>query len=896
VALSGEEIRRRLREFAAAWGGYTGTERSEAQTFLNALLECYGTDRRAVGARFEELTSGGFMDLFWPGVCIVEMKRPSEARRLHEHREQMLRYWQTSGTPARPAPRYVVLCAFHRFEVWEPGAVYTDPRVAFDLVELPDHLDALQFLAGRQPVFVHDQTEVTREAVSLVTDVYRMLRERRAADLDVLRDFVLQSVWAMFAEDLAMLPSHLFTRVLDGLLTDPARSSQDDLGQLFSYLDEPHNRPSEGIYADTPYANGSLFARPARVHLEREELELLRQACESSWRKVEPAIFGALLQGALGRERQWALGAHYTAEADILKIVLPTIVEPWRERIAACRTVADVQKAQDGLMHYVVLDPACGSGNFLYVAYRELRRIEADLRRRARDMRRSAGLREQAELALYFPLTNINGIEIDPFAVQLARVTLWMGHKLAVDELDLEERVLPLVDLSGIRRGDALKLDWPRADAIIGNPPYHGDRFVRRELGDEYVEWLKSEFGIGVKDYCVYWFRKAHDHLEPGKRAGLVGTNSISQNRARGASLQYIVNNGGVITSAVSKQPWPGDAVVNVSIVSWVKAPDALPERRTLDGHDVEEITASLLRVDDDVSSAVQLAANAGKCFYGPIPAGKGFIVERHQAQAFLDRADAKYRDVIRPYLGGEDIVNDPQQAPTRFIIDFGLRTLEEASEYPEALKVVRLLVKPERDQTRRKAYRERWWRFAEPLVQMRKATAGLDRYIGGTATGKRIFFCWVDASTCPSNAMNVFAFDDDFAMGVLSSAIHREWARAQSSTLRVDIRYTPKTAFGTFPWPTGNAEPVAHAAHNLIARRSEICLERQIGLTKLYNDVEDGAYRDVRELHDALDEAVAAAYGWPLSAAHDPHESNRLLLELNRAIAAGEIEYRPFE
>ena len=895
MTLSGEEIRLRLREFAAAWGGYAGTERSEAQTFLNDLLACYGTDRRAEGARFEERAGGGFMDLFWPGVCIVEMKRPSEARRLAEHRGQMLGYWQRSGTPASPAPRYVVLCAFHRFEVWEPGAVYTEPRVAFDLVELPDHLDALLFLAGRQPVFVHDQTEVTREAVALVTDVYRRLRERRAADLDVLRDFVLQSVWAMFAEDLAMLPSHLFTRVLDGLLADPARSSLDDLGQLFAYLDEPHDRPTEGVYAGTPYANGSLFARPARVHLEREELELLREACESSWRRVEPAIFGALLQGALGRERQWALGAHYTAEADILKIVLPTVVEPWRERIAACRTVADVQAAQDALMHYVVLDPACGSGNFLYVAYRELRRIEAELRRRARDMRRSDGLREQETLAVYFPLTNIRGIELDPFAVQLARVTMWMGHKLAVDELDLEERVLPLVDLSGIRRGDALKLEWPRADAIIGNPPYHGDRFIRRELGDEYVEWLKDEFGIGVKDYCVYWFRKAHDHLEPGKRAGLVGTNSISQNRARGASLQYIVDNGGVITSAVSKQPWPGDAVVNVSIVNWVKTPPGAPKSRLLDGHEVGEITASLRPPGDDVSSAVQLEGNARKCFYGPIPAGKGFVLERGQAEAFLSRSDAKYRDVIRPYLGGEDISNDPKQAPTRFIIDFGLRTLEEAQEYPEALKVIRLLVKPERDHTRRKAYRERWWRFAEPLVEMRKATAGLSRYIGGTATGKRIFFCWVDAWTCPSNAMNVFAFDDDLAIGVLSSAIHREWARAQSSTLRVDIRYTPKTAFGTFPWPSGDIGGVAEAGRRLIARRSAICLERQIGLTKLYNEVDEGAYADLRELHVALDEAVAAAYGWPSSAAHDPQESNRLLLELNRAIAAGEVDYRPF-
>jgi hypothetical protein len=222
LPLSGEEIRRRLAEFAASWGGYQGTERSEAQTFLNRLLECYGTDRRAADARFEERTDGGFMDLFWPGVCIVEMKRPSEERRLAEHREQMLRYWQRSGTPQVPAPRYVVLCAFHRFEVWEPGAVYTAPRVAFDLTELPEHLDALLFLAGRQPVFVADQTEVTREAVELVTEVYRRLRERKAADLDVLRDFVLQSVWSMFAEDLAMLPSHVFNACSTSCSPTPA--------------------------------------------------------------------------------------------------------------------------------------------------------------------------------------------------------------------------------------------------------------------------------------------------------------------------------------------------------------------------------------------------------------------------------------------------------------------------------------------------------------------------------------------------------------------------------------------------------------------------------------------------------------------------------------------------
>jgi hypothetical protein len=289
---------------------------------LNQLLECYGVDRRREGVRFEELSAGGFMDMFWPGVCIVEMKRPSEANNLSKHRKQALEYWQQSGTPRSPAPRYVVLCAFHRFEVWEPGAVYTEPRAIVDLVDLPDNLDVLNFLAGRQPVFEGGGAEVTREAVALVTDLNLRLRDRQAAELPVLRDFLLQCVWAMFAEDLHMLPSHVFTRVVQELAADTSRSSADDLGRLFEILATKGPRPEHGIYEGLPYANGSLFDRPARVHLEPDEVELLvRAAADFNWAKVEPAIFGGLLQGALGKERQWALGAHYTHEADILKVV-----------------------------------------------------------------------------------------------------------------------------------------------------------------------------------------------------------------------------------------------------------------------------------------------------------------------------------------------------------------------------------------------------------------------------------------------------------------------------------------------------------------------------------------------------------------------------------------------
>jgi hypothetical protein len=895
VSPSEDEIRRRLAEFAARWGGYQGSERSEAQTFLNQLLECYGVDRKEVGARFEDTSAGGFMDLFWPGFCIIEMKRPSEVGRLAAHRPQALAYWQKSGTPRSPAPRYVVLCAFHRFEVWEPGAVYTEPRATVDLVDLPDNLDVLNFLAGRQPVFEGGGAEVTREAVALVTELNQRLRDRNAAELPALRDFLLQCVWAMFAEDLHMLPSHVFTRVVQELATDTSRSSADDLGRLFEILATSGPRPQHGTYEGVPYANGSLFDRPARVHLEPDEVELLaRAAGDFNWAKVEPAIFGGLLQGALGKERQGALGAHYTHEADILKVVLPTIVEPWRERIAACLTLAEVQQAQNDLMDYIVLDPACGSGNFLYVAYRELRRIEAELRRRESDMRRSSGLREQQTLALYFPLSNLRGIEIDQFAVQLARVTLWMGQKQAVDELGLEhETVLPLADLSGIRRGDALRVDWPRADAIIGNPPYHGTKFLRSELGDDYVEWLKREFGIGVKDYAVYWFRKAQDHLGSGGRAGLVGTNSIREGRNRVAALEYIRDNGGLITSAISDQEWPGEANVHVSIVNWVKADAA--GSFTLDGVPVDGISTTL-RPGADAGLGSPLTRNGQRQFFGVVPGGEGFILDADEARMLLE-ADPIYSDVVRPFLVGADITSSPDQRPSRWIVDFHFNALEDAARYPLALERVRRLVKPHRDNAKRKAYRERWWRLEEPIVAMRSALKDRPRFIACPAQAKRFFMVWCDAAWCPSNLTSVFAFDDDFAFGVLQSRIHTAWATDQSTTLETRPRYTTQS-FMSFPWPRGepaDRDVVADLARRAVARRSEICLERDIGLTRLYNEVDDGAYRDLKELHAALDEAVAAAYGWPASAAHDPQESNRLLLELNREIVAGRVPYDPF-
>ncbi len=258
-----------------------------------------------------------------------------------------------------------------------------------------------------------------------------------------------------------------------------------------------------------------------------------------------------------------------------------------------------------------------------------------------------------------------------------------------------------------------------------------------------------------------------------------------------------------------------------------------------------------------------------------------------------------RYEDVVRPYLTGEDISEIPTQAPQRWIIDFGLRPLEEATQYPAALKILRERVKPVRESNNRALYRNVWWLFGENRPGLRKAVLDCSRVIAGVRVGKRASFTWSDPWTLPSDSTNTFAFDDDYSMGVLLSATHDAWAWHRSSTLETRLRYTPTSVFMTFPWPDpvspSQREAVAELSRAVIDRRQEICKLEDFGLTKLYNLVDDGAYADLKKLHKQLDEAVAACYGCPKSVAQDSTEIVHRLTQLNKDITEGKRSYDPF-
>jgi len=337
---------------------------------------------------------------------------------------------------------------------------------------------------------------------------------------------------------------------------------------------------------------------------------------------------------------------------------------------------------------------------------------------------------------------------------------------------------------------------------------------------------------------------------------------------------------------------------VHVSIVNWRAGGD--DTRPVLDGVEVESIGPDLRARIDGAWTPQTLAANSGRCFEGPSPKAKGLLVSEDVASSLLADTSVDYGEVVRPYLTAADIADDPAQGASRWCLDFGLRPLEEAMRYPRALAICRELVRPEREKNRRKAYREKWWQFAEPRRARRDAIGPLRRYVVGGRHGKRLNVAWSPTRTVASDATNSFAFDDDFSMGVLQSRAHVAWAWFQSSTLKGDLRYTPSSVFMTFAWPDRATEAqrdtVADVCRRLLAHRAELCERDQIGLTKLYNAMDDGAYTELAALHRELDVAVADCYGWPSSVAQDDDEIVRRLTELNREISEGEREYRPFD
>jgi SAM-dependent methyltransferase len=604
-----------------------------------------------------------------------------------------------------------------------------------------------------------------------------------------------------------------------------------------------------------------------------------------------PAAGMAFLTSLHPRERH-ARGIHYTSAADIHKVIEPTIVRPWRNRIAVATTDAELRQLHGALLRYRILDPACGCGNFLYLAYQELCQLETEL------LARLGGNGAQS-----VSVTQLFGIDIDARAAARTKELLQQCDATA----DLDRNIVC---------ADALFCAWPRVDGIIGNPPFQSKNKMQQEMGVAYLHRLRDRYPNvpGRADYCVYWFRRAHDELPPGGRAGLVGTNTISQNYSREGGLAYIVAHGGSIVEAVASQPWNGDAGVHVSIVNWIKGEQAGPKRLFGSKGDplkfvLLPVIPSTLAPQWDVSGAAVLDVNrtSGGCFQGQTHGHSGFLLNAEEAADLLRRSP-DFREVVFPYLTGDELLDRTETTPWRYVIDFHPRDLDEARSFSELLARIERLVLPTRVEAARnevirnqgagakrkhnchhRRFLAKWWWLSYPRPELMAKLRTMKRYIACSRVTTHPIFTFVAGGIHPSDVVQVFPFADDYSFGILQSNLHWEWFKAKCSTLGAGPRYTSETVFDTFPWPESPAlshvQAIAEAGVALRTCREKLRNAKGWNLRQLYQR----EIRSLRKAHELLDAAVQAAYAMPARS-----EPLRFLLELNEQLAALENIKRP--
>jgi len=959
-------------EFIAKWKRANLSERSAAQQHFLDLCDMLGQPKPAAAdpegswytfERGVHKTGGGegWADVWLKEHFAWEYKR--KRRSLAEAYQQLLLYREDLENPP-----LLVVCDLERFEIHTNFTGTPTKVYAFDLDGLaePSNLDALRKVFTDPEALKPGETRerITQEAANRFARLAEGMRQRGVAAQDAAH-FLMKLMFCMFAEDIDLLPDKLFSRLLVKARNDPAKVTSR-LRNLF----QPMARGGDFGDETIQWFNGGLFADADVVELTGGEIEELTRVSGYDWGSVEPSIFGTLFERTLDPAKRSQIGAHYTSKDDILTLLEPVVMTPLRREWTAVRedcqklrgrireqarsgrgprrTVSKERKQFDAkLLDFVqrlsevkVLDPACGSGNFLYVAINLLLSLEKEVIAYAAN--------NDTAIAPHVSPSQLLGIEINEYAQQLAQVVIWIGHLQWKHQNGFAPPHDPVLQpIENIRRMDAIldlsdpknpkEPDWPAADFIVGNPPFLGGNKIRAELGDEYVGALFKTYEgrlSAFSDLCCYWFEKARAEIESRRvgRAGLLATQGIRGGVNREA-LKRIKQTGNIFF-AESDRDWILDgASVHVSMVGF---DDGAETERTLDGHRVAEINANLTSTSD-LTLAKRLPKNVDLWCYGSQQKAR-FDVDFDVGLSMLGapNPDGKPNsDVIRLSLNGAQIL---RRTAATFVIDFGLEEdVEKAAQYEMPFEYVKEHIWPIRQQRREVRQQRYWWLHARPSPRYRHAMVQLPRHIVTPVVSKHRVFVWMDNGHLVDHATVVFLRDEDWFFGLLHSRLHELWARQLATQVREresGLRYTATSCFETFPLP--GAEPgalnrIAAASRELVALRDgwlnppdwtrvehlefpgsaagpwrqyvQGADARGIGtvryprlVAKDENSAKQLAKRTLTNLynqrptwldnaHRKLDEAVFAAYAW--GPALSDEEILQRLLDLNLARAA---------
>ncbi|HNN91573.1 MAG TPA: class I SAM-dependent DNA methyltransferase [Pseudomonadota bacterium] len=900
-----------------------------------------------------------------------------------------------------PKPPFVIVADVgHCFWVWssfssDPRDDYGDfePGGAFAWADLA-RPEVFHFLRQiwLDPQSLNEEARgqrITANIASHITDLALRLEKRFPPE--AVGDFLMKCVFTMFAEDVEFLGGRLFTLRLTQWIADYKAGHKDrfvrGLRALWGHM-------QKGADLDTGdrirHFNGFLFRDPTPLDLEIDELEALLKSAKADWRRVSPAIFGTLLERALSADERKKLGAFYTPEAYIRRLVEKTIMAPLRDEWMIARAeceqilrtsktgrtskkareqaIAKLHAFRHRLAAVNVLDPACGSGNFLYVALKEMKRLEGEVHRALI----AAG---DQQVWLDIPKETVHpaqfyGIEVKPWAAKIAELVLWIGYlqwqvssgrmtqtpePLLQDLRHIENRdalitwkseepvldaqgqpqmvaqgvskkrsersMVPLTKLSGVQVAD-----WPVVEFVVGNPPFLGNKLMSDVLRPAYVAAIREAFPDvpGSADLVMYWWARCADFIRLGRlrRFGLVTTNSITGKFNRQVVANALEQKGIRLSYAIADHPWydEGAAVRIAMTVGTVhSSPDSstvgiVQDETRTGAHELEHIqivekAAPQIHADltagARMASARPLHSNQGVCFQGITLVGEGFRLDEGQIEKL---GVTKSSPVLKRYIIGRDLV---QKEERRWVIDFHGLSLDEArSQYPTLLEHVIREVKPQRDAQNDRQRREKWWLFGRSGADLRGALKDVPRFIATSRTAKHRLFSFLSATTLPDTKVVAIAVDDSSLLAVLSSRVHEAWAMRAGGWLGVgnDSTYNHVECFGQFPFPELDAQgrlKLTRLGEALDAhRKARQQAHPELALTDMYNVLaklragqalnaaeqqirDQGLIDTLRQLHDDIDRATLAAYGWPEGLTDDALIAR--LLDLNAERVAEE-------
>ena len=978
--------------FIKRWLGADGSELANAQSFTRELCElldvsvpdparqdtrdnAYVFERRVIFNSPDGSTSEGRIDCFKRGAFVLESKKLKQGEHTKGFGVAMLAAYKQAEQYVRALPAHegrppfiVVVDVGNVIEVYAEfscsGGTYTpypDPRShRIKLDNLRDEavrerlrtiwLDPLSLDPAKQ------SAKVTREIAAQLAEIAKSL-EQAGYDAERVGAFLTRCLFTFFAEDVGLLPKRAFTELLESLSKSPDQFVPM-LSELWLAMDS--GKFSVALRIHVLHFNGKLFKYPDVLPLNRDQIDLLVLAGKKDWSQVEPAIFGTLLERALNPVERHKLGAHFTPRSYVERLVLPTVIEPMREEWSTVQTTAltlagegKIKEAENVLRTFQlrlcnlrILDPACGSGNFLYVTLEHLKRLEGEVLNQLHDLNVSMSFETEG---LTVDPHQFLGIELNPRAASIAEMVLWIGYLqwhfktkgsvqpplpvlrdfkniecrdavLAYDsvELLLDENGKPVTRWDGktykkhpvtgenVPDENALaptykyinprKAEWPQADFIVGNPPFIGKLNMRIALGDGYVEALRFSWPEvpDSADLVMFWWGHAAALTANGAVSafGFITTNSLTQTFNRRVVESALSKNTSLVF-AIPDHPWVDGvdgAAVRIAMTVVQKGSKCgkllLVSNETVT--DSDEITFEVashvgiihpdLRVGANITISVPLLSNRKISASGVIPHGAGMLLTQEQAEKLEKDAP------IKLYRNGKDLTNKPRNL---YVIDcYGFSDVDVKSKFPALYQHLLLHVKPDRDANADKDLREKWWLHRRNNEEMRNSLAGLPRYIATVMTAKHRVFQFLDGAILPDQKLVAISLDNAFSLGVLSSAIHIVWAVASGGHLGVgnDPVYVKTKSFEAYPFPVAShdvKERIRALAEQLdYHRKKQQAQYPSVTITGMYNVLEkikagealnakekiiheQGLVSVLKQLHDELDLAVLAAYGW---------------------------------